>query len=150
MFGRMKDPVAGQAMVVAVENVLPTANPVTFQGKLVVSADGVPKTTVEHKERYWRKGRESITLIWPNAGDVVPVIVDRADATRLRLDWDQIRERVQAAGDKAQHDQEQRKDEGEFDRRHAIPAACETPQQRQRQAQGHLRATPHRPDGEKP
>jgi hypothetical protein len=108
MFKRMKDPVAGQALVVSVESVLPTANPVTFRGKLVVSADGVSKTTVDHKERYWRKGGESITLIWPNAGKTVPVIVDRADPTRMRLDWDQIRDGTKLAQAKAQHDEEQR------------------------------------------
>jgi hypothetical protein len=108
MFGRMKDPVAGQALVVSVEDVLPTANPVTFRGKLVVSADGVAKTTVEHKERYWRKGRESIVTIWPAVGTTVPVIVDRADPTRLRLDWDQIRDGANVAHDKARRDEEQR------------------------------------------
>jgi hypothetical protein len=104
----MKDPVVGWALVVSVEGVLPTANPVMFRGELVVSADGVSKTTVDHKERYWRKGRESITVIWPSAGDTVPVIVDRADPTRLRLDWDQIRETAKAAQSEARHDAEQR------------------------------------------
>jgi hypothetical protein len=108
MFGRMKDPVAGEALVVAVEGVLPTANPVIFRGKLVVSADGVSKTTVDHKERYWRKGRESITMIWPIAGQTVPVIVDRADPSRLRLDWERITEAATVAQGKAEHDQEQR------------------------------------------
>jgi hypothetical protein len=104
----MKEPVAGQALVVSVYSVLPTANPVTFRGKLVVSADGVSKTTVDHKERYWRKGRESITVIWPRAGETVPVIVDRADPTRLRLDWDQNRDAPKEAQREARHDAEQR------------------------------------------
>jgi hypothetical protein len=105
---RMKDPVAGQALVVSVKEVRPKSNPVPFQGKLVVSADGVPKTTVEHKERYWRKGQESMIAIWPSVGQTVPVIVDRADPTRLRLDWDQIRGAASAERADAQKAEEER------------------------------------------
>ena len=90
MLGRMKDAISGAALIASVESVLPTANPVTFRGKLVVWADGVPKTTVDHKERYWRRGGVSVIEIWPTAGETVPVTVDRADPTRLRIDWDQI------------------------------------------------------------
>jgi hypothetical protein len=104
----MKDPVAGQAVVVSVENVLPTANPVMFRGKLVVSGDGVTKTTIEHKERYWRKGRESIVEIWPSVGKTVPVTVDRADPTRIRLDWDQIRDEAKLAQSRAKKEEEER------------------------------------------
>lgn len=105
---RMQDPVAGRAVVISVKSILPTANPVTFEGKLVVSADGVPKTTVEHKERYWRQGKESLIQIWPSAGQTVPVTVDRADPTRLKLDWDQIRGASAAAGADAQKAEEER------------------------------------------
>jgi hypothetical protein len=109
---RMKDPVAGQALVVSVKAILPNANPVTFQGKLVVSADGVAKTTVEHKERYWRKGTVgkdvSVSEIWPNAGQTVPVTVDRANPTRVRLDWDQIRRGAKADQASAQKAEEER------------------------------------------
>ncbi|MBS1878555.1 MAG: hypothetical protein JST31_03480 [Actinobacteria bacterium] len=108
MFGRMKDPVAGEALVVSVKAVRPKSNPVPFEGKLVVSADGVPKTTVEHRERYWRKGQESMIVIWPSVGQTVPVTVDRADPSRLRLDWDQIRDAAKAAVAKTEEDEERR------------------------------------------
>jgi hypothetical protein len=94
MFGRMKDPIDGTALVVAVEDVLPTTNPVPFRGKLVVSAEGVPKTTVEHKDRYWRRSGlslgDAVTTFWPTVGSTIPVQVDRADPTRVKIQWKQL------------------------------------------------------------
>ena len=40
MLGRMKDAISGAALIASVESVLPTANPVTFRGKLVVGGWG--------------------------------------------------------------------------------------------------------------
>jgi hypothetical protein len=51
---------------------------------LVVSADGMPATPVEH-ECMCRQDR------WPHGGQVLPVTVDRADPTRLRIEWDEVR-----------------------------------------------------------
>jgi hypothetical protein len=101
MFGRMKDQVSGTALVVAVDDVLPTANPVLFRGKLVVSAEGVPKTTVEHKQRWWRSGNAAVLSFWPVPGDTVPVLVDRADPSRLKIDWKQLIEQKASSASKA-------------------------------------------------
>lgn len=111
MFGRMKDPVNGTALVVAVQDVLPTANPIVFRGKLVVSAEGVPKTTVEHKDRYWRSGglslSDAVTSFWPAVGSTIPVQVDRADPTRLQIQWKQLIEGKSASDSAAKKAQEE-------------------------------------------
>jgi hypothetical protein len=112
MFGRMKDPVNGTALVVAVQDVLPTANPIVFRGKLVVSAEGVPKTTVEHKDRYWRSGGlslgDAVTTFWPAVGSTIPVQVDRADPTRLKIQWKQLIEGKSASDSAAKKAQEEK------------------------------------------
>jgi hypothetical protein len=112
MFGRMNDPVDGTALVVAVEDVLPTANPIPFRGKLVVSAEkGLPKTTVEHKDRDWRSGGLSlgaaVTSFWPTVGSTIPVQVDRADPTRLKIQWKQLIDGKSASDSAAKKGQEE-------------------------------------------
>jgi hypothetical protein len=116
MLGRKKDTISGEALVASVEDVLPTANPVTFRGKLVVWADGVPKTTVDHKERYWRRGGVSVIEIWPTAGETVPVTVDRADPTRVHIEWDQIIEAKKSKRADAKRVAEQRLIRDAYDR----------------------------------
>jgi hypothetical protein len=96
--GSMRDPVAGKALVITINSFLEwqTAGldlrymyggPLT--ATLVVEGEGVPKTTVEHAERVAR-GDDRILSRWPEQGDTVPVIIDRADPGRVRFDWDQM------------------------------------------------------------
>jgi Short C-terminal domain len=81
---RMKDPVRGTAQVVACSRITQAAVASNCAMSLVVSADGLPATPVEH-EAMCRQDR------WPRAGQVLPVTVDRADPTRLRIEWDEVR-----------------------------------------------------------
>lgn len=101
MLGRMKDPVSGTALVVAADTVLPTANPVLFRGKLVVSAEGVPKTEVEHQQRWWRTGNAAVLSFWPKPGDTVPVLVDRANPTKLKIEWKRLIEQTSRSASEA-------------------------------------------------
>jgi hypothetical protein len=80
---RMKDPVRGSAQVVACSRWTQgmSANVVM---NLVVSAEGIAATPVEH-ECMCRQDR------WPHAGQVLPVTVDRADPSRLKVEWDEVR-----------------------------------------------------------
>lgn len=81
---RMKDPVRGSAQVVACSRITQAAVASNCAMNLVISADGIPATPVEH-EAMCRQDR------WPHAGQVLPVTVDRADPTRLRIEWDEVR-----------------------------------------------------------
>jgi hypothetical protein len=96
--GSMRDPVAGKALVITINSFLEWqtegfdlrylySGPLT--ATLVVEAEGVPKTTVEHAERVAR-GDDRILSRWPEQGDTVPVIIDRADPGWVRFDWDQM------------------------------------------------------------
>jgi len=78
----MKDPVRGTAVVVAANMSDRYKNPQVLKTKLVVEAEGVPKTTVTHSQLIWGEWH----FVWPDPGDAVPVVVDRADPTRLRFD----------------------------------------------------------------
>ena len=81
---RMKDPVRGTAQVVACSRMTQAAVASNCVMNLVVSADGLPATPVEH-EAIVRQDR------WPHGGQVLPVTVDRADPTRLKVEWDEVR-----------------------------------------------------------
>ncbi len=81
---RMKDPVRGTAQVVACSRMTQAAVAQNCAMSLVVSADGLPATAVEH-DAIVRQDR------WPHGGQVLPVTVDRADPTRLRIEWDEVR-----------------------------------------------------------
>jgi hypothetical protein len=80
----MKDPVRGTAQVVACSRMTQAAVASNCAMNLVVSADGMPATPVEH-EAIVRQDR------WPHAGQVLPVTVDRADPSRLTIEWDEVR-----------------------------------------------------------
>jgi len=95
----MQDQVTGTALIVAINSWLswPSSGleqigylhsgPLT--ATLVIEADGVPKTTVEHSEQV-RRGDPVIIPRWPQQGDTVPVLIDRADPSRVRFQWDQM------------------------------------------------------------
>ncbi|WP_028065016.1 SHOCT domain-containing protein [Solirubrobacter soli] len=81
---RMKDPVSGTAQVVACSRITQAAVASNCTMSLVVSADGIPATPVDH-QCLCRQDR------WPRGGQVLPVTVDRADPSRLRIEWDEVR-----------------------------------------------------------
>jgi hypothetical protein len=80
---RMKDPVRGSAQIVACSRITQAAVASNVALSLVVSAEGLPATPVEH-ECLCRQDR------WPHAGQVLPVTVDRAAPARLRIEWDEV------------------------------------------------------------
>src|SRR5262245_59765913 len=81
---RMKDPVRGSAQVLACSRITQAAVASNCAMSLVVSATGIPAPPVEH-DCMCRQDR------WPRGGQVLPVTVDRADPTRLRIEWDEVR-----------------------------------------------------------
>jgi uncharacterized protein YhaN len=81
---RMKDPVRGTAQVVACSRMTQAAVASNCVMNLVVSGEGVPATPVEY-QAIVRQDR------WPHAGQVLPVTVDRADPSRLKVEWDEVR-----------------------------------------------------------
>jgi hypothetical protein len=95
----IRDPVAGQALVIAINSWLTWPSSGLEQIKyihsgpltatLVVEAPGIPKMTVEHSEQVTRGDRYIIPR-WPEQGDTVPVIIDRADPSRVQFQWDQM------------------------------------------------------------
>jgi hypothetical protein len=91
---RMKDPVKGTAFVVSANRWTRTQVPSPLRAKLVVEGDGVPKTTVEHSERVGPK----LWDVWPSPGQTLPVTIDKANPTRLVIEWQQLL-----------HEEEQRK-----------------------------------------
>jgi hypothetical protein len=91
---RMKDPVRGTAHVVACTEA-PHATHGTARMTLVVSADGVPSTPVEHHQI-------APVAKWPYAGTTVPVTVDRARPDRLRVEFDELPDAREQAWEQAQ------------------------------------------------
>src|SRR4051812_525580 len=79
---RMKDPVRGTAQVVTCSRWTQGVSASVVMS-LVVSAEGLPATPVEH-ECDCRQDR------WPHSGQVLPVTFDRSDPTRLRVEWDEV------------------------------------------------------------
>ena len=80
---RMKDPVRGSAHVVACSRPGRPAVSSNVVMNLIVSADGVAATAVEH-ECMCRQDR------WPHHGMTLPVTLDRADPLRLKVEWDEL------------------------------------------------------------
>lgn len=80
---RMKDPVRGVLQVTASTYPPDDATSGNFSINGVVSADGIPPTAVEH-------AGIARTRKWPRSGQTLPVTVDRADPTRLSIEWDEV------------------------------------------------------------
>jgi hypothetical protein len=90
----MQDPVRGRALVVAVNGTLdpsPHKHGATkrLEATLVVQAEGVPDTTVQHSEQVNNLSMFQFDR-WPTQGGTVPVTVDRADPSHLRIEWQQM------------------------------------------------------------
>lgn len=80
---RMDEPVPGTAQVVSVSHYDGDATYQNARMDLVVQAEGVPATHVQHHALV-------AAAKWPSPGQVLPVTVDRANPQRLKIDWDQI------------------------------------------------------------
>ena len=101
---RMKDPVKGTAFVVSANFWTRAQVPSPLRAKFVVEGDGVPKTTVEHSEKvppkHW--------FVWPSSEQTLPVIIDRADPTRLIIDWQQLLDQKERRDREAAAEEERR------------------------------------------
>src|SRR5262245_8502584 len=86
----MKDPVDGTAQVVGSTQPPDSATSGNVNLTVVVQADGVEATSVEFS-------CIAPTKKWPFPGETLPVSVDRADPTRIRVRWGDVPE----AGDVA-------------------------------------------------
>jgi hypothetical protein len=80
---RMKQPVRGAAQVVSASMPPYDATSSNCAMHLVVSAEGLEPTPVEHSAMVSVKR-------WPTPGMTLPVTVDLADPTRLKIDWDDV------------------------------------------------------------
>jgi hypothetical protein len=87
---RMKDPVDGTAQVIGGSLPPDSAKSANVDLNLVVQAEGVPATSIEHSCM-------APTRKWPYPGATLPVTFDRADPDRLKIRWDDVPE----AGDVA-------------------------------------------------
>jgi hypothetical protein len=91
----MKDPVDGTAQVVGSTQPPDSASSANVNLNLVVQADGVPATSVEHTCM-------APTKKWPYPGETLPVTFDRADPTRLKVRWDDVPESGDVARQQAE------------------------------------------------
>jgi hypothetical protein len=80
---KMKDPVDGTAQVVGSTQPPDSATSSNVNLTLVVQAEGVPATTIEHS-------CIAPTKKWPFPGETLPVTFDRADPDRLKIRWDDV------------------------------------------------------------
>ena len=79
----MKDPVDGIAQVVGSTQPPDSATSSNVNLTLVVQAEGVPATTIEHS-------CIAPTKKWPYPGETLSVTFDRADPDRLKVRWDDV------------------------------------------------------------
>jgi hypothetical protein len=80
---RMSQPVRGTAQVVSASMPPYDATSANCSMHLVVSAEGLEPTPVEHTAMASVKR-------WPTPGVTLPVTVDLADPTRLKIHWDDV------------------------------------------------------------
>jgi hypothetical protein len=91
---RMQDPVRGEAQVVAATAPGHDAYSSTYEITAVVRAAGMaPAAVVRHGV--------ARTAKWPRPGMVLPVTVDQADPTRIRIEWGEVPTTRQVARDEA-------------------------------------------------
>jgi hypothetical protein len=79
----MKDPVQGTFQLTAVSAAPYQATSGNFNATGVVSGPGLAPTPIEHK------GMAKVSK-WPFPGMTLPVTVDRAEPTKVRIEWDQL------------------------------------------------------------
>ena len=80
---KMRDPVDGVAQVVGSTQPPDSATSGNVNLTLVVQADGVAATTIEHSCL-------APTKKWPYPGETLPVTFDRTDPDRLKVRWDDV------------------------------------------------------------
>ena len=79
----MSQPVRGAAQVVSATMPAADSTSSNCRMSLVVSAEGLEPTAVEHTAM-------AKTKRWPSPGMTLPVTVDLADPTRLKIEWDDL------------------------------------------------------------
>ena len=92
---RMSQPVRGTAQVVSATMPAADSTSSNCRMSLVVSAEGLEPTPVEHTAMASVKR-------WPTPGVTLPVTVDLADPTRLKIHWDDIQTNRQSAMEQAE------------------------------------------------
>ena len=80
---RMKDPVRGEAQVVSSTAHRGDGVWQNCRMQLVVQAEGVAATSVEHNELVH-------TRKWPSPGMTLPVTVDRSNPQKFKVEWDEV------------------------------------------------------------
>ena len=92
---RMSQPARGTAQVVSASMPAEDATSANCSMSLVVSAEGLEPTPVEHTAMASVKR-------WPSPGTALPVTVDLADPTRLKIHWDEVETNRQSAMQQAE------------------------------------------------
>jgi hypothetical protein len=92
---RMSQPARGTAQVVSATMPAEDATSSHCSLNLVVSAEGLEPTPVEHTAMASVKR-------WPSPGMTLPVTVDLADPTRLKIHWDDVQTNAQSAKQQAE------------------------------------------------
>jgi len=92
---RMSQPVRGTAQVVSASMPPYDATSANCSMSLVVSAEGLEPTPVDHTAMASVKR-------WPTPGTTLPVTVDLADPTRLKIHWDDVQTNRQSAMQQAE------------------------------------------------
>jgi len=92
---RMSQPVRGTAQVVSASMPPDDATSSNCLMSLVVSAEGLEPTPVEHTTM-------AKTKRWPTPGMALPVTVDLADPTRLKIHWGDVQTNRQSAKQQAE------------------------------------------------
>jgi hypothetical protein len=101
---RMTDPVKGTAFVVSANHWTRAQIPSPLHAELVVQGTASRKTTVEHSEKVGPKHWG----VWPAPEQTLPVTIDRADPTRLIIDWQQLLDQKEQRERAAAAEEEQR------------------------------------------
>ena len=92
---RMSQPARGTAQVVSASMPPYDASSANCQMSLVVSAEGLEPTPVEHTAMASVKR-------WPTPGTTLPITVDLADPTRLKIHWDDVQTGKESAMQQAE------------------------------------------------
>ena len=92
---RMSQPVRGTAQVVSATMPAEDATSANCTLNLVVSAEGLEPTAVEHTAM-------AKTKRWPGPGMTLPVTVDLADPSRLKIRWDEVQTNRESAQQQAE------------------------------------------------
>ena len=91
----MSQPARGAAQVVSASMPPYDATSANCSMSLVVSAEGLEPTPVDHTAMASVKR-------WPTPGTTLPVTVDLADPTRLKIHWDDVQTNKQSAMQQAE------------------------------------------------